>query len=598
MATRSKVGVSSIIFVAQFTSMAFLIICCVTAPVFKQIGLAKSGDIVFGTFGYCDEGHCSSASANYHPDGLATAENWKMGSSAREKLGSILIVMPVAAGLSFLAMMMNFVQHFGRISFSGAAFVINLLLTLAAFASSALMCVVTFLLFYPKVTWCSWLLVPAAALNVICVPLTYVVHSLSPSSEEDDFDSKENSLFGTNVTRLDHDAMDDRYSMDEYNESYKNGNSDKAVYPELYKGPQIATSTTLNSGTTGSRSDRDAFVRENQNVNEEKRALKTTIGRPTNAESPGDFPFENNSKEMRPYSAITDSPLDQRTNREDSVRDAMGAPPLAYRGPSATSSFYSQPGVSRQGTLTTTDLRPTSALEVHEEIQKRPGPDELQNIISGAIREEDDEEFIKQQTIDPSERPTLDEDDGIKDDDSDFTSVSQRGINPNYMHYMPGLRPAYQPSQMGGRPVLRNPAAQPTVSRGDPSEHPHHGVPMQVQKQYGAHPNGIGSHTMYPPYPLQPSGQGINGPQSNRSYRPTQNMRRTSDTILNASPEFMMSSAPPSRAMGARNHQQGALIPPPQTASTPIYRPAYKKRLPKQNIPAASMAKDSPYGGL
>lgn len=85
MAKFLNVGVSSAITVAQFVSMAFLIICCVTAPVFKQIGLSKADGIVFGTFGYCEQGSCSSASASYHQSNwlLLSLGKWELRHAKR-----------------------------------------------------------------------------------------------------------------------------------------------------------------------------------------------------------------------------------------------------------------------------------------------------------------------------------------------------------------------------------------------------------------------------------------------------------------------------------------------------------------------------------
>lgn len=106
--TKSTVILSTIT-ILQFVSMAFLIICCVTAPVFKQIGLSKYNDITYGVFGYCNGNNCSKASASYNPSQFQESnDNWKINNHARGVLGKILIVTPIAAGLNFFLIFILF----------------------------------------------------------------------------------------------------------------------------------------------------------------------------------------------------------------------------------------------------------------------------------------------------------------------------------------------------------------------------------------------------------------------------------------------------------------------------------------------------------
>ncbi|SCU98070.1 LAFA_0G15434g1_1 [Lachancea sp. 'fantastica'] len=593
MARIFGVGVASALAIVQFAALAFLIICCVTAPVFKQIGIAKTSDVVFGTFGYCEKGVCSSAAANYHPETIDTSETWKMSTSVRRKLGRILIIMPVAAGLTFFAMVGTIVSQIGSLSASGVCLVFNVLLNVIAFAASALMCIVTFLLFFPSITWCAWLLIPAAAINLLCVPLAFVAHSLGSADDaERDFDSTNSP----NLTRLDQDDAPDRYSLDDYKESAKFGNHDNALYREVYKGPQIVSSTTINSGTTDSRSDRDAFIREGPNNNTGRNASHTQLA---SAEPVPDFSFEDTSNVAKPYSAIAASHNLQGMPQEDLASKPIRAPQM-LRGPSTTSSFYSQTDgeLSRQGTLRTTDLRPTSALDLQSAKGVKTGHDELQNIINGAIHEEEDEEFLKQQTIDPSERPSLDDDDGIKDDDSDFTSVSQRGINPNYMSAISGNRFAQRPVQ----PAVQH-SREPRITE-DPSfakmpNHKYQVVPSQAQRKFAPPPQGMVPQHHYQPYnpqqPVQPSGR---IPNYGRPQRVPQVASGGSDAILNTSPDFIVPGVRGPQGAGGRVAQRPMYAAPQQAAPATMYKPAYKKRLPRQNIPAASMARDGPYSGM
>lgn len=593
MAKFLNVGVSSAITVAQFVSMAFLIICCVTAPVFKQIGLSKADGIVFGTFGYCEQGSCSSASASYHPEQLATSESWKMGTTAREALGKILIIMPVAAGLDFFSMLGSFISLFGAIGTSGAAFVINLLLSVIAFAGSALMCIVVFLLFYPNITWCGWLLIPAAAINLVCIPLIFLSYSLAPSKDQDS-DAESDYTDRQGLTSLDQPPSKDLYEEDVFYNSSKKSALEKPAYPDFYKGPEIATSTTLNSGTTDSRSDREKLLNDKPLSNP---VLKTAYGtakimKPVTEDAENDFSFENNTKETLPYSAIAGSQRDDHASIE--MRAPAAAAMNGYRDPSSTSSFYSERDhrASRQDTLNTADLQPSSALNVDAGAKKdKSSKDVLQHIIDNAI-DEDDEEFIKQQTIDPSERPYLDEDDGIKDDDSDFTSVSQRGINPNYMPLSNGVKSTNYPPQPMKTHVPRT-TNYPSVPLGSAQVRPL--VPLDHQRAPMNHPRMVAPQRVPHMYqPQQPVPRGYVAPQ--QGYRPS-NAPTASEAVLTTNPDFMIPGVP-SGGLGAKRAQRQNYAPTSHSVSSTHYRPAYNKRLPRQNMPPASMSRDGPYSGM
>ena len=168
----------AVISLFQFVAIAFLIIGSVTAPVFHQIGLSKFGGITYGTFGYCIQGDCSAASSNYRPFSLTDDPSaWNIDSSSRRSLGEILICMPIAAGVNFLGFLVTIATMFIVTSQSGKyslpVFMINLIFGVAGFCITALICVVVFLLFYPHVTWCAWLLIPAAAVTLLVLPLQF-----------------------------------------------------------------------------------------------------------------------------------------------------------------------------------------------------------------------------------------------------------------------------------------------------------------------------------------------------------------------------------------------------------------------------------------
>ncbi|SCW02629.1 LAFE_0F10814g1_1 [Lachancea fermentati] len=588
MGKRFSIGISSVITVLEFASMAFLIICCVTAPVFSQIGLSKYDSTVYGTFGYCKSGDCSAASANYGPESIDSDADWSMNSSARTSLGKILIVVPIAAGLTFFAMFINFLAQFSSVGRHAAVFVINLLLTLLAFASSALVCIVVFLLFYPHVTWCSWLLVPAAALNLLCVPLTFVAHSQAAKGDDLEEDSDDEQK----LNRLETLGSQSNFRLNEYYNESKSSALEKPVnLPDYYKGSQIVTSTTLNSGTTDSRSEREALMTDQQGPNPYAKTSMNNSAMVPLSEEPND-----EMHQTRPYSVIRDSDASLGRSGASSKTGAIpayNAPQQFYRDISNSSSFYTESpkGVSRTGSLNTTDLKPNSVLGLDDTRKKNQptGHDELQGIIKNAIDEEDDDEFIKQQTVDPSEIPPLDDDDGIKDDDSDFTSVSQRGVNPNYMPSVTANRvqhPQHMPMVANQKPrVGLLPSANhyfpPQQYSGPPVQQGH--TPYARAPAFQHHPP-----QMYQQQPSAGYPQQYQVPPQRSQYG---NAPTASDMVLNANPDFMVA--------GNARKPRGPNMYPQAGATSTHYKPAYKKRLPRQtNLPPASMTREGPYSGM
>lgn len=179
MQSRARV-VFSVICGFQAAAIAFLIIACVTAPVFKEIALSKYQGTSYGVFGYCQADGCSKAAATYDPFEAGAANgDWLLGKAPRKRLGRILIATPVGAGLSVLSLvstLLAFGVGMRRDSTSGILFTLNLVMAAMTLAASGLACVVAFLLFYPHVTWCCWLLIPAAVLSLLVVPLVFVAH--------------------------------------------------------------------------------------------------------------------------------------------------------------------------------------------------------------------------------------------------------------------------------------------------------------------------------------------------------------------------------------------------------------------------------------
>lgn len=359
----------SIICALQFAAVAFLIICCVTAPVFKQIGLSKYDDITYGVFGYCETGKsCSTASASYNPNKLASDDdNWKMGDRTRSILGKILVITPVAAGLnfiSFLSTIITFIISAVNGPTSAASFTINLVFSIIAFLSSALMCIVIFLLFYPNVTWCSWLLIPAAVLPLIIIPLIFVAHSTTSDDDETDDD-----LLG--IVQHDDVAESQFASPDKNVDFYKEMSGDNTA-TSLTEKPLIVP----NYGY-GNYNKQDSVVKINTSTTDQSTMSKEKLN-----------DFEYDEAERNSHTAF--SAINSDNNRSNSHQNK--APYSAAL--SLASSEYSDKNFSQAQT---------------------------QNNSRGVL-----EDIIKDSILDDRQPNGVNHMKSVSDNGSDFTSISQR----------------------------------------------------------------------------------------------------------------------------------------------------------------------------
>lgn len=354
--------------ILQFISMAFLIICCVTAPVIRQIGLAKFEGITYGTFGYCSsEGVCSSASASYGPESLTSDTSaWKLNDAARGRLGKILIVMPIAAGFNFLALIVTIVSlalsvfHSNFESISAIMFIVNLIFDIIGFLTAALMCVVTFLLFFPKITWCSWLLIPAAALPLLTIPLIFIGFTSAKSSSSMDLESDDQMPLSGRVDRdIEFSDINDK-------------NITPLVVPDFRPNRNIYTTNTSTTDFSSIEKEKEEFefsARERSN---------------TPDLSNGQTPYVDDSMKRESYSPIDD---------EDNTQ---------------------KPGISKSVSL-------ESSVYSRKDIEKGQNNSRIL------------EDIMNDYNADGS-NPSEDERKSVTSDSklSDFTSVSQRGVNPNY----------------------------------------------------------------------------------------------------------------------------------------------------------------------
>ncbi|CCF59978.1 hypothetical protein KAFR_0I01980 [Kazachstania africana CBS 2517] len=430
----------AIIAVFQFASMALLIICCITAPVFKQIGLSKYDGITYGVFGYCEDDSCSKASASYNPYALSDdTASWKMNSNARKALGHILIIMPVAAGLNFFAflstsitLIVSILQNYGNIS--AIMFIINLIFDLLGFLSSALMCIVSFLLFYPHTTWCTWILIPAAVLPLITLPLIFVAYiSNGQNGTESNLEEQDEIMLydqynNTNSKKL---SIDDIYNY--YNDDDAAGSSNLLNKPTVPSDANPSTTDVEKDlyNVNNSATDLSTEEREKQEYTERVTAVNVSdeyVEKVQHGDNDDDKNSEKNS--LTAFSAIENDTGAANNNGNNVRQNAHAYVPTA----SLNSSTYS-----------------------HKET---PSTDNPNRIIEDVM----------------NNGP---EDNTFNDDKrSDLTSISRRGFNQYKNNNIP--------------PYPKNPSmSQPQSAIQQPMNYQQSGQyqqPMQYHQQYSVPP--------------------------------------------------------------------------------------------------------------
>lgn len=121
-------GCSTVVVVINAIALAFLILATITAPVVSMLSLAEADNVKYGVFGYCSSSgsNCSDATFPYKVTSLSPNTNdWKMDDSARDTLAKILIVTPIAAGLTLFSFIFNLFAHFKAFGSSLAFYLIG-----------------------------------------------------------------------------------------------------------------------------------------------------------------------------------------------------------------------------------------------------------------------------------------------------------------------------------------------------------------------------------------------------------------------------------------------------------------------------------------
>lgn len=107
-----KISFNTISLVLLLISLAFLIMATISSPVTTSLKIAETEDYVYGIFGYCkSSGNCLKATYPYTPSSLDKDVKWILLGSTRDNLAKTFIIAPIAAGITFIAIIFTILSH-------------------------------------------------------------------------------------------------------------------------------------------------------------------------------------------------------------------------------------------------------------------------------------------------------------------------------------------------------------------------------------------------------------------------------------------------------------------------------------------------------
>lgn len=197
--------------VVLLAALALQVISVISVPVARGISLGSVNNMQYGVLGYCDTAAdtCTYSGIGYDNDIInADEDDFKMSSSARHTLSTLLITHIVAAGLTLLLLVFTVIAHFHAPANSSKYLIVMILLTIPTFLVSLLAFLVDLLLFLPHLNWGAWIMVGATALILFYFILLLVMkralakkkaHKRALKDTSDLENLNENNFFGNDM---------------------------------------------------------------------------------------------------------------------------------------------------------------------------------------------------------------------------------------------------------------------------------------------------------------------------------------------------------------------------------------------------------------
>lgn len=585
---------NTVSFVLILVSLVFLIFGCISTPTASVFKLGTTDRYDFGIFGYCkSSGSCSSATYPLKLSDLQKVSSWQFAADTRDTLAKIFIIIPIAAFFNLISLIIVALSH----CLSNTLIIISLVTTFFAFALSTILCIVVILAYYPNVGWAGWILIGSAAADLIAIPFLILALKLKndDSTNDDDEDSSLSNVARTgtvdDLTKFDdkfgyvsapafngpglprsYNNADETSSISkDYEYKVNNNNSNPYIQPQ----PPHATKTYSNSSVYNSK------PQVAQDFTNHQKPSAISLAQQTNASS---------------YYEDAQVNLVNGPNTPISAKQQM-APNLVPKVATPTSNDpppLSNPPqlpypTSNQGSpLNRPGYNPTNygVFEHHPEVEGHKPFTELN----------DDDDDVVADDFNQNNQTNRRSIDNTSDNDSDFTSVSQRAVNPKY-------NPNGQYYQMVQPPPVPQNSQHynqyPNASQYSPQFAPNMQMRNVPQGGYQPSPNPQQQGYFPAPQNYQPQQQ----PYYNQAVVPPPQQQQQargptiSDNVLNNNPDFALGlggGAAKRKAYGGPARPMGPSAMPGMPGGLPN---ASRMGAPSQ-LKRVNGLRDGPYGML
>ncbi|KAI5957621.1 hypothetical protein KGF57_003315 [Candida theae] len=484
-------------------SFVFLLLATISSPVVTTFNLGKTASYTYGVFGYCSNNNNDCSSATY-PLTLSSvndsSSNWTMSGSTRDTLAKIFILTPIALGFNFILLVLVFASHFG----SRAVVLIALGVNVVSAILTIISCIITILAFYPNLAWTGWILIGSAAANLVSIILLILTLTTLKNDDEEedgdaDADANDKHGFGTynNYSRI-----DDKFNHIQAS-TFKSPNSTSSVDNDFdYKPAYNSTTSFGNPASQGAHNGSNtrynghaaiaaasAASLANSNHGQSRAETGVPLAQRTGTGNGSIASNTSSSYQAKPQVANDFTQMNGRNNTSGSlVAGASGG----YK-PTTGAPYPTTPGVPNSNNNSNAAFS-RSVFEHHPQVDGHRPFTEMDDDF-------DDEEDMSAGRANVIARTN------DSDEDSDFTSVSQRPPNPQYNNpYGPGPQQIQQlvPQQYQSTPYTNSQQYQP--------------LSQQVHTQ-GASPQGH-LHPSYQPIPNQYVSPAQQHQQQSQQYRP------------------------------------------------------------------------------
>lgn len=505
-------------------ALAFLIIGVITVPVTQSLQLSQTADFKYGIFGFCEIG--GSCSTSLYPVNFSTAydsASWFLAAATREKLAKAFIVSPIACGLLFIDLIITIVSIPVQISILK---VLSLVLGVIAFGALAVTAVFVVLVFHPHVAWGGWLLVAAAGLLLVALPCLLISISVreEPLEEEDanlnDFGSYgkvDNDTSFTSTTLMKQNPGSQTQFTGPATRVYANEPSSAISNEYAYRGYGTDFDEKKNS------SQNSLYYSAPNNATD---VTKSDPSPPAPSQLTGSTSSLYGNAKLN-TSEAPGTPVSSKHQMAPTLVPDAAIPGNADYAPENHSLPYPKSERSSVG------LAPGryGAFDYHPEVE---GHKPFTELDDNDLGEQESDRFVPNDS----------------DDDSDFTSVSQRQPNVNYPRYNLGPPPPQHQYNVPAN-LHQQPIQSPLGSSFYGSESAAYNQNYNQGYSQGYHPGyqqtAMQQRAPPPPPQLQQyyRQQGVQAyPSPNVQVQPRQNNTPTiSDNVLNNNPDFAIGGA-------------------------------------------------------